>query len=139
MNYVADGYVADGYVRTCAALFPLGSALLTFRRAPARPPRSLSFMQPEIVSGSGEPIGWDYVVKGDILELSWKGLPDSELAALRSFFTDTARGSARTFTYSRMRDGFQSSINLRFEPQGLSGIQDTAYNAGSVSVRARVV
>lgn len=136
-DYVDSGYVLDGYIGQpgSQAAFLYGAQSITFRRAPSYPQRPLSFSQAERQSTGAVRFVYDYLIKNDLIGLTFRGMPEWEKVAFVDFWLNAARGMANAFTFV---DVAGVAASVRFASPTLPEIQEIAYNAYEVTCQLRV-
>lgn len=102
-----------------------------FKRAPLYPSGSSELLQASAESTGGEPISRNPLAHIKPLKLQWQGMSKANYLALETFFISSAKGMARTFTYT---DAAGTAITVRFASPTLN-FNETAHERYSGSVQ----
>lgn len=107
---------------------------LIFSRAPYRPDRSLTIVQPQRQSAGGVRFGFTHTIVNQIANLRLR-LNTAERDQLLTFFNSTVRGQAEQFAYT---DTNGQALLARFDSPTLEGLTEIAYDSHEVTVRLRI-
>lgn len=103
---------------------------VSFRSNPGKRRWVLVMLGAEDETSGGVRIGFDPVVAVKTKLLPWAAMPDSELAALRTFKHNTVKGSDETFIWLSPNG---TATTVRFA-DGKIGVTDIGPNANAVDV-----
>lgn len=116
-----------------AASFAKGGTTLTFARAPQRPQQSRELGQSEERSTGGSRFGGAIYTDDTLMPLAWQGMSAADLAALLTFFDESAGGMAETFVYT---DTNGTAHTVRFAAPRIDH-RESAYGRHEVNLTLR--